>query len=300
MALAGLALCLFSGCHQESPTAENGPLAAGELARVGPAVISTQALLDERIRTGSSEHDTVLLERLIQRELLYAEARRVAFEQSPALQAAWRNLVIQRFQEHLETQSESVPPPTAAEIEAEYLRRAEHYSLPPQVRAALIQLPASVQGTLAADLRSEAQRTAQALPDFGPLAARSLHTPSRRQGGDLGWLTRSQAGLALPREVVTALFALSRPGEVSPLLSTAEGTFLLKLIEARPARRKPLAAVREQVAHDLQRSRQATAEQLLYARLRAQHGVQTNLQRLAELSPSVQAVAAHPPQLPRR
>lgn len=300
LATASLALSLCAGCRQESPTAVTRPLAADELARVGSAVISREALLAERNRASGSEPDAVLLERLIRRELLFAEARRVAFEQSPALRSAWKNLVIQRFQEHLETQAESLPPPTPAEVEAEYVRRAEHYSLPPQLRAALIQLPAPLQGTPAADLRSEALRTTQDIPDFGPLAARSLHSPSRRQGGDLGWLTRTQAGLALPREVVEALFALSRPGEISPVVSTAEGVFLLKLIAARPARRKPLEVVREQVLYELQRERRAAAEQNLYARLRAEHAVETHLQCLAELPHPGPAVAAHPPQLPRR
>lgn len=301
LATAGLALIpLILGCRQEPATRVDAPLAADELARVGPAVISAEAFLVERARTGGSEPDAVLLERLIQRELLYAEARRVAFEQSPALQAAWKNLVIQRFQESLQTQAEALPEATPAELEAEYTQRSERYSLPPQMRAALIQFPAAIHGVRAEEVRSEALRTAEATPDFGPLAARSLHSPSRRQGGDLGWLTRTQAGLALPREVVEALFALSRPGEISPVVSTAEGVFLLKLIAARPARRKPLEAVREQVLYDLQRERRADAEQLLYARLRAMHGVQTNLQCLAELPHPGPAVAAHPPQLPRR
>lgn len=298
VAAASLAFFLFSGCRQEPATTVARSLAADELARVGAAVISVDMLLAERARTGGSEPDDVLLERLIQRELLYAEARRVAFDQSPALQVAWKNLVTQRFQESLETQAADFPEATPAELEAEYARASERYSLPSQVRAALIQLPAGIPGVRAEEVRSEALRIAEATKDFGALAARSIHSSSRRQGGDLGWLTRAQASLALPQDVVRALFVLNEPGEVSPVMINAEGVFLLKLIETRPARVKPFEAVRDQVAYELQRHRRAAAEQLLYAGLRTHHPVQTNVQRLAALSPASPPVATHPPHLP--
>lgn len=300
LAAASLTIILFSGCRQEPTTVVDRSLADDELARVGPTVISVETFLAERTRTGGSEPDDVLLERLIQRELLYAEARRVAFDESPALQIAWKNLVTQRFQESLETQAARLPEATPAELEAEYARSSERYSLPAQTRAALIQLPAGRHRVQAEEFRSEALRTAEATPDFGPLAARSIHSSSRRQGGDLGWLTRAQASVSLPQDVVTALFALNQPGEVSPVISNAEGVFLLKLIETRPARVKPFEAVRDQVAYELLRHRRAVAQQRLYAGLRAHHPVQTDPQRLAALSLASPPVAASPPRLPGR
>lgn len=296
----GLALILASGCQPESVVTVDPPLGPHELARIGSATITVETFQTERARAGSATSDEgALLDRLIRRELLYAEAQRVGFDQSSAVQAAWKNLVIQRFQEELETQAESGPAPIAAEVEAEYTRHPEHYAFPAQVRAALIQLPAA-SGPLAAEVRTEALRTSTATEDFGSLASRSIHPSSRRQGGDLGWLTRAQAVLAFPQEVAAALFALSQPGEVSVPVNTTEGVFLLKLIEMRPARAKPLEAVREQIAYELQRRRRAAAEQQIYDRLGAIHPVQTNPQRLAELSDPHPELAARPPRLPSR
>jgi len=158
---ASLAVILFSGCQPEPTTAVDRPLAADELARVGPAVISVEAFLAERTRTSSPEPDAVLLERLIQRELLYAEAHRVAFDQSSKLQAAWKNLVIQRFQEELENQAEAQTVVTVAELDGEYVQHPERYSLPAQARVALLQLPAGSARGRAEEVRAEGLRTAK-------------------------------------------------------------------------------------------------------------------------------------------
>jgi len=82
------------------------------------------------------------------------------------------------------------------------------------------------------------------------------------------------------------------------MISTGEGLFLLKLIEARPARLKSFEAVRDQIAYELQRQRRATAEQLLYAHLRTHHSVQIQQQLPTGLPSASPAVAAHPPRFP--
>jgi len=275
-------------------------LAETELVRVGDAVVSEERFRQERARRGSGESEAALLERLIRRELLFAEATRVGLEQSPALRDAWKNLVVQHLQEQLETRWESAVTVSDAEVEAEYRAHPDRYSTPPRVRVALIQLASDVPMARVEEVRRQAVEARDREPDFGALAAVSLHPSGRRNRGDLGWLTPGQAALAFPREVAAAVFELDEPGAISPALSTDEGVFLFKRIDRQPAQLRPFETVQDQIRANLRRRRLQEAEQLQYAELRARHPVQTNARRLAELAvePSQPHLVVRPPRLP--
>ncbi len=224
----------------------------------------------------------------------------MGLDQSPVLREAWKNLVVQHLQEELETRWESKVAVSDAEVEAEYRAHPERYSTPSRVRVALIQLAPETPSTRAEELRRQALEARDREPDFGALAAVSLHPSGRRNRGDLGWLTPGQAALAFPREVAAALFELDQPGVISRALSTTEGVFLLKLIERQPARPRPLETVQEQIRSDLRRRHLQEAEAAQFAELRARHPVQTNARRLAALAAerSQPDLAVRPPRLP--
>ncbi|MBN9689598.1 MAG: peptidyl-prolyl cis-trans isomerase [Verrucomicrobia bacterium] len=268
-----------------------------ELARVGSQIITADAFLAERARASTTESNSELLDRLLQRELLFAEASRTGFDQSPELKAAWKNLVSQRYRESLEARDD-ITPLSEDEIRSEYANHPERYTSAPQRRIALIQLPATLPGARVQEIRTEAIRTAADTVHFGPLATHSFHPSSRQNGGDLGWLTLAQADLAFPSEVVTALFALNTPGEVSAPIPTSEGIFVLKLMEVRPGNPKPYDAVRDAIAYSLRRQQRQLAEQQRVAHLRSLHPIQVHPERLAELTPPAPAVAVRPPRLP--
>ena len=268
-----------------------------ELARVGSQTISVESFLNERTRARPSESNSELLERLIERELLYTDARRSGFDQSPEIQAAWKEWLAQRYREVLE--SHDTPTPLSeTEIRAEYTAHPERYSTVRQIRVALIRLPVGTPPERAQALVDAAQRTAGESAHFGTLAAQSTHPASRGQGGDLGWLTQSQAALAFPPEVATALVTLKHPGEISKPVATAEGLHLLKLMESRPEQPKPYEAVRDAIAFTLQRHKRQAAEQQRFAQLRSRHPISRNPERLAEIAPEPPPVAARPPRLP--
>ncbi|MFN0067581.1 MAG: peptidylprolyl isomerase [Limisphaerales bacterium] len=306
--LALAALLGVAGCRQETAPSAARPPGADELARVGPAAISVDAFLAERDRQGVPIADAALLDRLVRRELLFAGAQRAGLDRSPALQAAWKNLVAQRFEESQLDGPGAAAAASEAELAEFHARHAERYTAPEQVHAALIQLPlpppaaaARHDGALAH--AQEIRRAALAAPDaaaaFAALAREhSRHAGSRRGSGDLGWLTRSSAGQFLPAEVVAEYFAPKEPGAVSPVIATAEGVFLVQVLGRRPAQVRSLDEVRERVRQDLARARAAAAEAALFARLRDDHPVEINTARLAELAPPPATLASRPPRLP--
>lgn len=313
LTLALVAALGLAGCRPPPPSTGLPPLGPDELARVGPVVITLNDLAAERERRAAATvADAALLDRLVRRELLFAEARRTGFADTAEMQAAWKDLVARRFEESRLAAAEGAGEPGEAALAAFHAAHAGRYTAPERVHAAVIQLHRPRVAVPAqqdeAQARAEAIRTAVlAAPDaataFAALAREHSQQPgSRRGGGDLGWLTRAGAAQFLPAEVVAALFAETEPGAVSPVILTAEGAFLVQLVARRPAAFQPLDAVRERVRHDLARARAAEAETALVAQLRAGHPVELNAARLAELArpQPPPALASGPPSLPVR
>jgi parvulin-like peptidyl-prolyl isomerase len=129
-------------------------------------------------------------------------------------------------------------------------------------------------------MRAEALALAPAEHAFGPLAARhSDDQATRYQGGVAGWVARG-GGARWDAAVVDASFALARPGEVSPLVRTADGLYLLKLIDRRPAALRPLREVREAIRHELVTARRAEIEARFRRDMRAATEVWIDTDRL--------------------
>lgn len=88
--------------------------------------------------------------------------------------------------------------------------------------------------------------------DFAALAKRYSQDPgSARQGGDLGFFGKGVMDPAFER----AVFALRKPGEVAGPVRTPFGFHLIQLVEIRPGRVKPFAAVKERIAQALRREK---------------------------------------------
>ena len=278
-----------------------------DVVRVGDLGISKREFLAERRKVPPTVPDDELLERMTRRLLLFAEARRTGFDRSEEMQEAWRALVSSRFEEAQDAARKGAAEISDADIEACYRQQADHFAPPERRHLALIQVarPANA----APESRAEREREASAVReqavagrtvhrDFGELAARhSFHPSSRRSGGDVGWLTRAQAERAWPASVVEAAFALTSPGDISPIVATEEGWYLIKLMEGPDRRPASLDSLRERIRRELARTREAEAQDARFRELRARHGVETHSDRLPVAAPAAPSLAQRPPEL---
>lgn len=296
-----------TACHRDVPT--SATLNADELARVGDTVITVAQFEAERARhPGTISHEDVL-ELLIRRELLYSEATATGFLERADTREAWRSFVISRFLEELDAHRPS-PAVSDEEVAAYYEAHREAYASPERRRLAMIHLPLPAQDKLdenrratleseALAVRDKAMASAPAIRDFGEIALKhSAHRPSQHSGGDIGWVTRAQAGRAWPSSVADAAFALKNPGDISPLIASDEGWYLLRLLERQSSQPLPLERVRDRIRHELTRARTLEAEATRYAELRARHGVEVTPGRLAELESNLPSLAHRPPTFP--
>jgi peptidyl-prolyl cis-trans isomerase C len=134
-------------------------------------------------------------------------------------------------------------PPTAPELDAAY--RAFIAALPGrEYHVADVQVPTEI---LALDVVHDLD----AGGDFAQIARIRSADDSKDRGGDLGWLAADQ----IPREFSDAVGAL-KPGEYTRTpVHTADGWYVIRLLETRPADAPPFERVKAQLRAGLRKDR---------------------------------------------
>lgn len=141
----------------------------------------------------------------------------------------------------------ALEPVSEAELKAAYEARASQYGVAEQRRASHILVKTEAQ---AAKLAAEARRNPAR---FAELARQhSLDAGSAAKGGDLGSFGR---GMMVPA-FEKAAFAMKQ-GEISDPVKSEFGWHVIQLTGIEPAKVKPLAEVRDQLAAELRRQKGA-------------------------------------------
>lgn len=265
------------------------------LARVGDREIRTADLRAEAERHNLSDPDPEtkkrLLDSLVTRQCLVLQARHLGLHQDPQIQWALENVLISKLKERQLT-----PRLDAIEVTADDVRsvRAEQPTAPSpqtQSRLAILHLVASPlmsqekRARLVSRMEEARQKVLEASsPEqgFGSLAMDySEDQASRYRGGDIGWFDHQPEKYRWNPILLTAGFDLAHPGDVSEVISTSNGLYLVRLmdrrkIDATEARENDSLVIhrlylekRKQLEEQfLQHAREQTAIQLFPERLR--------------------------------
>ena len=127
-------------------------------------------------------------------------------------------------------------------VELQYKANPEAYRIPEQRRLRHVLIPIDAPDAEAAAARVLADLKAGA--DFDQLAkAQSKDLGSAVKGGDLGFIQR---GNTVP-PFDQAAWALSRPGDLSPVVKTTFGYHVIRLEELKPASIRPFAEVKPEM-----------------------------------------------------
>ena len=194
-----------------------------------------------------------LLEEMIRFEVLVESARRAGAFDDPEMQRKIKQLAISRIEQQVAKEVGDAEALTQEEVAAYYAQQAAALAKPERVKVAfiLIQLPAKVSpekkaelAQRAADVRKEAEGLSPAVGNFGYLAAKySEDQATRYKGGESGWLSQKQPSQRWGKEIVDQLFALEKPGAMTPVLETEDGLFIFRLMDRETAAAVPLERV---------------------------------------------------------
>lgn len=303
-ALTGVAL-LAAGCGKKS--------APDTLARVGGQEITVadfKAELRQRIANRQNLPDRqTLLGEMITRATLLQRARAAGLENAPDVRRTVEDVLIAKLKETELDRGLGVLKVSAEEIRAAYERDAAQFCQPAKAQLAFVFLAADPKWAanrldeVAARAR-EARRLALGLPatekGFGPVAANfSEDQISRYRGGDGGWFTSNFTASRWPNEVIAAGLDLKNNGDISEVVRAADGFYLVKKTDSRPAVNPPLAQVQSGIEHRLLAAKRARLE-AEFRQVPPAVSVQINLQLLSTVDYPTRTIgnAALPPSLP--
>jgi peptidyl-prolyl cis-trans isomerase C len=160
------------------------------------------------------------------------------------------------------------------EVQRYYAEHPAEFEQPERVR--VIQIVVKTREE-ALKIREELRRKPQA---FGELARRASIGPEGRSGGDLGYFGK---GSGMP-EVFDVCFklGLNQTSEVTP---SPYGFHIFKVVDRKPAARRPLDQVRSQIQQKLLREHRARAQEEYLAALRSKAKISIDEAALAAVTP---------------
>jgi parvulin-like peptidyl-prolyl isomerase len=207
-----------------------------------------------------------LLQEMVNQEALVQRARQMGLLDDPQVQREINVLLIGKLREReIDPRVERLQI-TDEEVAAEYERNIDRYTQPAKVRLAMLFLEANPKMSEAKrneiqERLSEAHRRILESParggrgaaagGFGALAIDySDDQASRYRGGDMGWLNEGSFDYHWPHPVLEAGYRLTK-NEVSEIIQTEGGFYLVMKTDSRPSSTKSLAEVEAVLKHSL-------------------------------------------------
>lgn len=270
-------LLLAVACQEQGASDER------VLARIGEEVITVAEFEREMARRSEgrptffqqADNRRALLDELVRQRMLVAEARDAGIADEPEFRALVERMLIQRLRENRLAEKLAASAPSDEAVAAYYQANIEAFSRPARRQVAMIRVdsPAGSDDEQRAAhraridaARAAAGELAAEITHFGEIAvAHSDDRSSRYQGGVVGWLIDGpQRRYQWPDPVLEAAFDLDEPGEMTPVIETAEAFYLVRLAAMEPGRVQPLEQVADGIRHRLARERGNELERELF------------------------------------
>lgn len=294
------------------------PKRSGEvLARVGDSVITSDDFKKEvqwrLAHNRSLPEKSVLLEEMVAREISVQKAKALGLDTNYDVQQTYREMLAGEVKDRELTPKVEGVKISAEEINAAYQQDISKYTKPAKTRLALVYIKVdrkmNTEQKAVADARiADAEKAAKALTNFGRAFGTvamdfSEDQASRYRGGDVGWFDESEPMFRWPKEVVQAGMALQQIGQISPIIRTSNGLFLVMKTDIRDRNITPLANVSGSIERRLLTEKKQQVEAAFAKELRGTTRVQTDAIVLSQMDYPTTTVAQVeeklPPALPR-
>lgn len=299
-------LALQSGCSKRG-------MDAHVMARVGDVEITEEEFKHEvdyrRSMATPVPAKEVILGDLINKKALLLKAKAAGLDKDAEIQRTVEDLIVSKLKEKELAERLRSGQVSDAEIEARYQKEIQNYTRPGKARLALLFLstPRLATEQQRADIKArieQAHDLASKLPadsrGFGALAIDySEDQASRYRGGDIGWYDEGEK-MRWPDDVVKAGFNL-KPGEISDVIQTSKGFFVVMKMDSRPSSVTPLKEVADTIKRHLLNEKREGIEQSYLADSRRNLVIETNETLLQSIPLSNEVFAGKqsgPPALP--
>jgi len=209
---------------------------------------------------------------MIRTEVLASNAKKAGYMDNPEVRRAIDQLLADRYQRDAIDQPLADLQVGDSDIEDYYRSHIAEFTTPKSIHAAIIfvAVPAGASDEQKKILQRRAEQ-ARVLALAGPSGFAQLATQysddeeSRGQGGDIGWLSEGQPTPRFEKQLLEAMFDLDNPGQLSPLITTASGIYVVKRLDGHAASLRPLLEVRTAIRQQLTREERLHRASSLYA-----------------------------------
>ncbi|HEV2693594.1 MAG TPA: peptidylprolyl isomerase [Verrucomicrobiae bacterium] len=278
---------LFAGCSKKP--------AADVLARVGDREITVADFKAEYERRQANRQPLpdrqALLDQMIDRETFLQQARAAGLDKSADVRRACEDILLDKFKAAQLEPKVAALKVTTEEVQATYDKDITHFTQPAKAKLAFIFIPVVAKAdtnklALAEARANQARQLATALPltarGFGQVAADfSDDQVTRYRGGDAGWFTMDAIEDRWPATVIAAGFALKNAGDVSDVLRSKDGFYLVKKLDVRAVAVTPMEQVRPAIERRLLLAKHQETEQQFQSQSRQAVTVTTDAALLA-------------------
>jgi parvulin-like peptidyl-prolyl isomerase len=198
-----------------------------------------------------------LLEDMILRHAMIDLALKTKINQQPDFIRTYQNLLIGQYKKKYLTPQINGVDFTADEIRSHYTNNIDKFTQPEKARLAIIYM--KTHSTMS-DKRKQKimdrmiEAREQAINQrhgrgFGPIAVQySEDQVSRYKGGDIGWLYENRA-YRWDKKVLNAGFDLKNINDISKIITTEKGLYIVKLLDRRPSKVQPFEKVKSRIRH---------------------------------------------------
>lgn len=304
--LCFMALAL-AACAPERPSdakSAAGDARAGELKQQPVAQINSEVItLEEferrieglapyaRVRYSTRAKQQEFLDSLVVFELLADEAERQGLGDDPAVIHAMKEVMVRRLLDQELKRRVTMKDISDAEVQRVYEAERDQYERPEQRRAIALVMDdeAALKKLIEDEGLARMEDVASRQVALRRLAAKhSVDAELAKVGGDLGYLDPPHVAKSRV-ELSTALFGLSRVGDMTAVVKHGERWYALMLTDIKPAYRQPIEEVTRQLRTRLYDERRRQVREELVKELRQKARVQVFDDVLARAKPPAPA-----------
>lgn len=269
------------------------------IARIGTNAVPASALRTAIARTGLplNEPSTVrkALDELVNQEALAAEAKRLGYDRDPEVEDQTKRLMVQKLIADKVDKALDRTPPTEADLRSYYDRHQADFTTAALARGQVATLLIKGEKDKTLNFAKEAMELTKTAKFEEVVKRYSDFANERLGGGDTGWLVADAPNKRYPNEVLKALLALGKPGELASPVVTDKAVFLVRLTEKRPAQVSAFEQVKPGLTRSVENERRQLAYDALVAKLKQQFGVKVDEDTVQKVAEENRAGSKPPP-----
>jgi hypothetical protein len=254
----------------------------------------------------SALNKKALLEEMISKKLLLNQAYELGLPQERVIQREYNHLLIGKIRERYIEKERKKITISDRELEAFYQEHQEKYRIPNKRQFAILFFKKRLKNTarekelisekfVSIEKLYEEGKLPKAQKGFGAYAIDySEHQVSRYRNGELGWFSEGKH-VNWEQKVLDIGFKLKTIGDISSIIETSKGYYLVRLMAEKKERYKSFQKVKSEVRYQLITAKQRKIKEDFYKQLNSKFETEIDLEKLDDFNNSVEKKEKRPP-----